>query len=321
MSLKARTSCMIGVVLLVVLAGTLLGANPAGRATGITPPAIGAAQPVAFPGLHNVIRVSEKLYSGSVPEGETGFQSLWELGIRTVISVDGAQPDVAMARRFGMRYVHLPFGYDGCPTPRALEIVRAVRDLPGPIYLHCHHGKHRSPAAAALAHIALDGASNEEAVALMKRAGTAPEYVGLYGGAASFRRPTAAQIDEASNQFPAVARVPPLAEVMVAIDQRFEALRHSQEHGWQAPRTNPDILPPHEALQLRELFHELQRTDDHQSRSVDYREWMRAAERHAAELETALRAGNQSGAGAAMARAAATCGACHARYRNVPQNR
>src|SRR5262249_7822843 len=113
----------------------------------LAPIAVGAAKPAELPGLHNVFRVSDKLYSGSVPEGELGFRTLQALGIRTVISVDGARPDAATARRFGLRYVHLPFGYDGCPTARALEIIRAVRDLPGPIYLHCHHGKHRSPAA------------------------------------------------------------------------------------------------------------------------------------------------------------------------------
>ena len=65
--------------------------------------------------------VSEKLYSGAAPEGDRGFSTLQALGIRTVITVDGARPDVAIARRFGLRYVHLPFGYDGCPSPRALE--------------------------------------------------------------------------------------------------------------------------------------------------------------------------------------------------------
>jgi protein tyrosine phosphatase (PTP) superfamily phosphohydrolase (DUF442 family) len=193
---------------LLLLAGIVLASAGADRVARVVAPAIGAALPAELPGLHNVFRVDANLYSGSVPEGDVGFASLRALGIRTVITVDGARPDVERARRFGLRYVHLPFGYDGCPIPRALEIIRAVRDLPGPIYLHCHHGKHRSPAAAALVHIALDGASNAEAVAFMKRAGTALEYVGLYGGAASFRRPTAAQIDGAPTQFPPVAAVP-----------------------------------------------------------------------------------------------------------------
>lgn len=97
------------------------------------------------PGLHNDFRLSEKLYRGGVPIGEAGYRSLQGLGIKTIISVDGAPPDLVLARKFSMRYVQLPFGYDGCPTPTANAIVKVVRDLPGPVYIHCHHGKHRSP--------------------------------------------------------------------------------------------------------------------------------------------------------------------------------
>jgi hypothetical protein len=215
--------------------------------------------------------------------------------------------------------VHLPFGYDGCPTPRALEITRAVRDLPGPVYLHCHHGKHRGAAAAALVHIALDGASHAEAVAFMRRAGTDPAYVGLYGGATTFRRPTAAEIDRAPNQFPEVSPVPPLAEGMVRIDERFAALQQCQKEGWRAPHDHPDLEPSHEALQLRELFHELQRTGGMSSRPADFRGWLSGAESEAARTEAALRAGDDPRASAALEQVGAACSACHARYRNVPQ--
>src|SRR5205814_1359060 len=86
-----------------------------------------------LPGLHNVFRVTGRLYSGSSPEDDAGFRSLQRLGIRTVITVDGARPDVERARRFGLRYVHLPIGYDGVPEARAYQLARAVRDLPGPV--------------------------------------------------------------------------------------------------------------------------------------------------------------------------------------------
>jgi hypothetical protein len=305
-----------------VLACLIVALSAAGSALdgpGSIHPAIGAAK--ELPGLHNVFRVSEKLYSGSAPEGEAGFQSLRALGIRTVMTVDGARPDVAVARRYGLRYVHLPFGYDGCPTPRALEIVRAVRDLPGPIYLHCHHGKHRSPAAAALVHIALDGASHADAVAFMRRAGTDPVYTGLYGGAASFCRPTSAEINRASDQFPETAPVPPLMEAMVRIDDRFAALQRIQKAGWRWPAGEPDRDPAHEALQLKELFHELQRTGATAGRPRDFRDGMSQAESGSTALEALLRADDRNGADAALGRVTAACGSCHARYRNIPQAR
>jgi TonB family protein len=42
-----------------------------------------------------------------------------------------------------------------CGSPTATRIVRAVRDLPGPIYVHCHHGKHRSAAEGANTDVSL----------------------------------------------------------------------------------------------------------------------------------------------------------------------
>jgi protein tyrosine phosphatase (PTP) superfamily phosphohydrolase (DUF442 family) len=302
-----------------VLLMTVLSAMASLPATPPALPPVGNRQPATLPGLHNVFHLSAKLYSGSVPEGEAGFRSLRDLGIRTIITVDGARPDVAMARRYGMRYVHLPFGYDGCPLPTATRIVRAVRDLPGPIYLHCHHGKHRSPAAAALVQIALDRASNDEAVAFMRRAGTAPEYTGLYAEAQEYRRPTRAEIDRAPADFPELAPVPPLAEAMVRIDQRFTHLQLAWAEDWGVPKAHPDILPAHEALQLHELFHELTRDGSLAGRPAPFHRDLSAAEAGAAALEAALRAGQREDATRAMDRVAATCVSCHAVYRNVPR--
>ena len=37
-----------------------------------------------------------------------------------------------LAKKYGMRYVHLPHGYDGIPEERIAELAKAVRDLPQP---------------------------------------------------------------------------------------------------------------------------------------------------------------------------------------------
>ena len=107
-----------------------------------------------MPKLPNAYRLHPRVISGGQPEGEQAFARLKELGVKTVISVDGARPEVELARKYGLRYVHLPHGYDGVPDERASELAKAVRDLPGPVYIHCHHGKHRSPAAATVACVA-----------------------------------------------------------------------------------------------------------------------------------------------------------------------
>src|SRR5262249_23747412 len=54
------------------------------------------------PGLHNVIELSERLLSGSEPEGDEGFGSLAKLGVKTIVSVDGARPDIDRARANGL---------------------------------------------------------------------------------------------------------------------------------------------------------------------------------------------------------------------------
>ena len=41
-----------------------------------------------------------------------------------------------------------PIGYDGVPREQALRMIKAVQVAKGPVYFHCHHGKHRGPAGA-----------------------------------------------------------------------------------------------------------------------------------------------------------------------------
>ena len=62
--------------------------------------------PIPGTELHNAHRVTEKVLSGAAPEGEAAFRKLRDLGVKTIISVDGAKPDVELARRYGLRYVH-----------------------------------------------------------------------------------------------------------------------------------------------------------------------------------------------------------------------
>lgn len=303
------------------LAG-VFSASPQLRAAA--PPAgplpVGNKVAAEFAGIHNVFRLSEKLYGGSAPEGEAGFQSLQRLGIQTILTVDGARPDVERARKHGMRYVHIPFGYDGCPTPTANRIVRAVRDLPGPVYLHCHHGRHRSPTAAAFVRIALDGLSNAEAAKEMELAGTGKNYVGLFGGVAAYKPPTRAELNRVKPEFPAVARTPRMTEAMVRIDQRLEGLLLCQKEAWQVPKEHPDLLPAHEALQLRELYAELNRTPEVKQRPAQFQTWMREGEEHGKALEAALEARDRALATLLLEKIRGGCGSCHATYRNVPQS-
>ena len=282
-------------------------------------------KPVDLPGLHNVIHVSDQLYSGGSPEGDAGFESMKKLGIKTILSVDGARPDVGRAMKIQMRYVHLPIGYDGVSQEQALKLTKAVRDLPGPVYLHCHHGKHRSPGAAAAILMCLDNQCTvAQAIDVMKRAGTDPRYAGLYAAPKELRRPAARDLDQLKVDFPETAKIPALAEAMVHIDHHWENLTHIRKAGWKVPKDHPDLDPPHEALQLLEHYRELGRADSMRKRPADFRAWLTSAEQAARELEEVLRPADgkkfdAKGAEKAYQRSRTLCSQCHDKYRDIPQ--
>ncbi|MHC5022009.1 MAG: protein-tyrosine phosphatase family protein [Planctomycetota bacterium] len=134
-----------------------------------------------FPGLHNVIQLSETIWSGSEPHGEAALKKLSELGIKTILSVDGKVPDAATAGKYGMRYVHVPIRYSGIKLGELKKIAKSFRELEAPFFVHCFHGRHRGPAGAMVGRLALDGATREQALAEMRLCGTASKYRGLYG--------------------------------------------------------------------------------------------------------------------------------------------
>jgi protein tyrosine phosphatase (PTP) superfamily phosphohydrolase (DUF442 family) len=269
--------------------------------------------------LHNVFRLNDRLYSGSGPDGEGAFAALQSLGVKTVISVDGAAPDVNLAERHGLRYVHLPIGYDGIPRERALQLAKAVRDLPGPVYVHCHHGKHRGPAAVTCVLLALDPAFTEDgARAWLAQAGTDPRYEGLVELPARFRRPSAEELDRVPAESSATAVVADLTRLMVAVDARWDGLELARAAGWKRDPKHPDLDPPHEALQLRELYREAGRLPTTTKANEEFRRILADAELAAEELERALRADSPEveRAEAALKKGQAACAACHAKFRD-----
>jgi protein tyrosine phosphatase (PTP) superfamily phosphohydrolase (DUF442 family) len=309
-------------------------------------PVAGCRQPSPAPakveakGLHNVYRITDKLISGSSPEGEEGFRSLKELGIKTIISMEDARPDLEHARKYGLRYVHLPTENEDLSRPQILRLAKAVRDLPGPVYLHCHHGKHRGPVAAAAIHFCLDEkCSVEQAVAQMKLAGADPRYIGLYQGPEFLVRPSKQEMDQIAADFPEVAAVQEtdqiaadfpevaavssLGDVMVQIAYRWKNLNHVRSAGWQVPANHPDLDPPHEALQLAEHYREAGRLEKVVKSSNEFRRWLRNAEQEAKELERTLRNAKEKGVDRtaldeAYRKASSSCVQCHAKYPNVP---
>ena len=253
-----------------------------------------AAEPVATKYLPNTIRVHSNVYSGGLPSGDAAFEELADFGIRTIISVDGAEPNVALAAKHGLRYVHLPHGYDGISEDRVHELAKAVKDLPGPIYIHCHHGKHRSPAAAAVACVAAGLVPDTQALAILKLAGTSRRYRGLYRSAGNAKVLPPEFLDQLVVEFRETADVPLMVESMVAIEQTHDRLVRLAEANWKSVQQDPDLDPAHQALLMHEHFTELGRTTEVRQMPEGFLRLLRDSESAARSMENALLESNPS---------------------------
>ncbi|GAB4385023.1 MAG: hypothetical protein Kow0022_09420 [Phycisphaerales bacterium] len=271
---------------------------------------------MVLPGLQNVRALSPGVYCGSVPEGEAGFQSLQLLDVRSVISVDGARPDVGAARARGLSYAHIPIRYSGISDEAAVQLAAAVRDLPGPVYIHCHHGRHRGPAAACLALVELGVISPQRGVELLEAAGTSHDYPGLYAAVAQAGRIDDAALRGVAAELPAAAPVPGFVAAMSGIEVTFGHLRAVERAGWGPPEDHPDLVPAAEAGMLHDLFRAAQADTQVPSAQDDFARWLAQSIERSARLEEAIAAGDARQASAELATLSNLCTQCHVRYRD-----
>src|SRR5262245_50694284 len=256
----------------ILIAAVVVAATVAGWAGERHPSApieaVGAPLPSTH--LHNLFRATTNIFSGSAPDSGAAFAEIAALGVKTMISVDGGKPDVALARQHGLRYIHLPIGYNGVPPGRVAELVKAAQSSSGPVYVHCHHGLHRGPAAVAVLCEATAAWTTNQAVAWMKQAGTSVDYGGLYRSAMEFRPPAAGTLPRLSD-LPEIAKTSSIVEAMVAIDEEFDRLKAAQKAQWKSIPNQPDVVPSRTAAILWEHFREMARMEDTAKRPADYR--------------------------------------------------
>lgn len=308
---------------LIVLLLTMLTGVAADVSFKPAPNLPATVHPVSIPGIHNLFALGADVYSGSSPEGEEAIAGLARLGIKTILTVDGGKPAVELARKHGIRYVHLPHGYDGIRPETQAGIVKTAETLPGPIYVHCHHGKHRGPAAAALLCMAKNQWTAVEAEAWMKTAGTGTNYVGLYAVVRGFQRPSPAQLN-AIETLPEVAKVSGLTDAMVGIDERWEHLKAVRAAGYTTPVGNPDLIPASEAVILWEGYREAQRLPETARRGPRFIELFEKGELEVKGAELLLRsfadaptAETRAKLDRAFDAIATRCATCHKAYRDV----
>lgn len=264
--------------------------------------------------LHNLLKISGKLYSGGEPAGKQSFEALRELGIKTVVSVDGAKPDVELAKAYGLRYVHIPIGYDGISSEAGKSFARLAREAEGPIYVHCHHGTHRGPAAAAVVCVASEQVDSKSALEILRRAGTGENYQGLWRDVGNFTPPPA---DAELPELVEVAPIRSMAAAMANVDRASDNLKLCQKADWNTPADHPDLSPSQEALLMREGLQEsLRQLAEENAYDDVFGQWMATAHQTALELETALKEKQQSRATELFSALQGQCKQCHTAYRD-----
>lgn len=266
-------------------------------------------------GIEHYRRWSPRLGQGGQPVGDVAFANLACLGYKTIVSVDGLRPDAESAAKYGLRYVHVPFGYDGVPKDAQIRIVKAVETSEGPVFIHCHHGVARGPAGTMVARIAVEGISNAEAAAELKASGCDGRYKGLYRDVLASTPPTVEELAKVPADLPSFVSLGDLADQMASLDRTWAKVGAARNVAWAAP--GPDVDPPHEARMLWEKIRELGRLGDVEKHGPDFLANLQKAEDAGHSLEDALLKNDRDAATRHFAAIKQTCDACHARWRDT----
>ncbi|MFT7676919.1 MAG: hypothetical protein ACI8QC_000896 [Planctomycetota bacterium] len=282
-------------------------------------------EPLDVDGLHNLVFLGTQIISGAEPVGATAFARLRRMGVKTIVSVDGKVPAIELAASYNLRYVHVPIEYKGLSEEERMHLSKTFRELDGPFFVHCFHGKHRGPAAAALGRLVLDGIPREQAIAEMRQyCSTSPKYAGLYASIASDEVPSAEQTALSDFDFASAHEFNGLRASMIVAARVRDRLELAMDSGWEEDADNPDVNVLQDAHRLQELLVACEAISG--GRPADYNAWMQKSLVASQGLVDALQSKDQPSGSLpesweALAEAhyltiEKACGACHKAYRN-----
>lgn len=257
-------------------------------------------------GVENLRVAAPGLFVGGAPAGEADWAELARLGVRTVVGVDGLAPDRDAAAAHAIRVVHVPLAYDGIDERSAAMLSRVARDAELPLYVYCHHGRHRGPAAAAIVGRAAGLLDADGATRLLHDAGTSPAYPGLWRDVAAFVPPSP------DADLPALverADASPLAIAMAQLDRAWSMASTSTNRGDDG---EPTAAVPAPLVAAGEAMTEAVRAAIAEQRDPHLVAELRGASR---TLHAAASARGAERA-AAISEAGSACTACHGRWRD-----
>ena len=251
----------------------------------------------------NFTKVNDGIYCGGSPE-EDQFAYLKSQGIKSIICVDGASPNLKIAGQEGLAYKHVPITYATITLDQQKMLAKAYNELEKPVYIHCHHGKHRGPAASAIVLKNHYDWKNDALVKYLTESGTSKNYAGLYKTVSQSQKIPAQNWQNLN--VPESAKVEPLAHLMADLDRVWMKLKKQFE----STTSQIDFNKAQEnSLLLREYFVELHRMPD--TKFDD--EYLEIIEK-IKQLEATLQ--NKFNPVKAFQAVAKDCKSCHEDYRN-----
>lgn len=269
-------------------------------------------EPVPSNSIEAVFRIAPGFYSGGEPRGAQAFRQLSRLGVKTVISVDGSRPDLVSARANGIRYIHIPMSYGAWSPTNQWQLVAAgkLASGTGPMFIHCHHGRHRGPTAVALIGMGLNDWSIEQALSWLKVAGTSTNYHGLFETVNQFKIPEDTQFEVIAPVFPESVIPAGIVESMLANDRTWENLKLISE--------SSEMDKQHlvnELLLLLESFRELERLPEAREKGAAFLKQVGEAIRNSEAIHFDLVAGRPL-VPSMKSQLGKTCSGCHQRFRD-----
>ena len=278
-------------------------------------------RPAGLPAFH---RWSGRVAFGGRPVG-SGFSNLAAMGVDTVLTVEARVPNVAQAKRLGLRIFHVPLGYDAITQTQGTLLAAAAHGAKG-LYVHCDDGGGRAPFAAMIVHKSLDSVGVDQALEALAARGL-QSATGLVRSVVAFRPPSESELAAAGKQLSATTAPTGLRASMTEIGARFEQLDAWGSNGWRRPEVAPvlggkgeparfaDVSPADQAKALAAHFESLGEPDGDKKALRLFRQYRSDASAASRLLEFALRRGEGVRRDSALRRLQVACSMCHARYR------
>ena len=274
--------------------------------------------PFTYEGLSQVVYFQKDIISGAKPEGSDGFVSLKLLNVHTIICVDGVVPDVKTAKLNGIKTVHLPLKYVAPSDEQIFDLATVVvrGRKHGNVYIHCHQGKHRSAAAAAIVSIALGNLTLEEATERMLVSETSHAYEGLWNAVEQTKGIDVSVLLSNGKVYPSAIAPEGMTNLMIALDEVFDNLQGIQHAHWQSPKEHPDLVGASEAGVIADIFRTIQLNKETNDFSTDFETQVVNAIHQASGLEEALLQNlPEIELNAYWQRVEQSCIDCHAKFR------